>query len=603
MDNHTNENCFRTKPKTSKLSHEANKYSTRANHVDDTYEASNIAQAFSASSSNHMNVPHSSSKSSSSIKSRLGTQVKSPYDNIVPQRNHSSSPDDDILDINYKLSEGVDYMSDSGTISIQSIAKHSENFIFQINHAKSLHNSSTQPPDYPISCMNHKNILKLRSLPRKMNLNPKHSNFSHCVSKMNFNKNNMNSISSIWIVDSGASMHMCGSKSLVKNFTPQKGENVVISDGSKIPIEGYGTIEVKVTDSLNNFHTLSLPNVAVVPKLSVNLISVAALTKDNSSIIFTNNSCFLQNSHKTIKIGNISKALYKLEMQNKENPTTSALTCIHDWHRKLGHRNIQQIKKIKETLNLQIEKCNCQPDCFACLQGKFTALPFPQKSEKPENPREIIATDVCGPFRTSSIGGSRYFITFTCLHSDYTEVAAIKQKSEAKEELIKFINKCQNQFDTPIKVIRSDRGGEFIDGELQRFLNQNGIISQFTVAGNPQQNGVAERKNRTLVEAIRTLLFAKNLPKYLWAEALHHANNTFNNIPKRSNLQSPKEIFFGKAFKVQFLEFGSEVFYTTNPQGRSKLDERACTGIFVGIDHCSRDSEFIQKEKSSWKET
>ena len=180
----------------------------------------------------------------------------------------------------------------------------------------------------------------------------------------------------------------------------------------------------------------------------------------------------------------------------------------------------------------------------------------------------------------------------TCLSSNYTEVAAIKSKSDVKEELTNFLNKCKTQF--LVEILRSDRGGEFIDKELQDYLKQNGIILQYTVPGNPQQNGVAERKNRTFLEAIRTLLFSKNLPKFLWAEALHHANNTFNNIPKSVGSNSPKELFLGKSQKFQFLEFGALVYTTTNTQNRSKLDERGCSGIFVGIDHHSKGFRVFQ---------
>jgi hypothetical protein len=84
------------------------------------------------------------------------------------------------------------------------------------------------------------------------------------------------------------------------------------------------------------------------------------------------------------------------------------------------------------------------------------------------------------------------------------------------------------------------------------------------------------------------MLMSRNLPKYLWAEALHHANNTFNNIPKESHSPSPKEKFFGESFDHPFIEFGVPVFHTTNPVNRSKLAERGSPGIFLGFDHHSK---------------
>ena len=93
------------------------------------------------------------------------------------------------------------------------------------------------------------------------------------------------------------------------------------------------------------------------------------------------------------------------------------------------------------------------------------------------------------------------------------------------------------------------------------------------------------------------MLLMKNLPKNLWAEALHHANNTFNNIPKQSDSPSPREIFFDKSFNFPFVEFGAPVFHTTNPQNRSKLDERGSHGIFLGIDHNSKGFRILSGGK------
>lgn len=283
---------------------------------------------------------------------------------------------------------------------------------------------------------------------------------SFCNITKNLNKTNLNSNQTSWIIDSGASMHMCNSQNLVSNYIKQRGQNVVISDGSKIPIHGYGAVQINLRDENNRHVKLTLKNVAVVPQLSVNLISIRALASSNASITFTKDSCFLHQNNNTISLGKISNSLYSLtQFSNESKLQTHAMSCIHEWHRKMSHRNIAHIKKIAETLKIKIDKCNCPPDCIACLKGKFHALPFPQKSEKPENPRDIIVTDVCGPLRVASIGGSRYFITFTCANSDYTKVVAIRNKSECKIELMKYIQNCKTQFGKFPKTIRADRGG------------------------------------------------------------------------------------------------------------------------------------------------
>jgi transposase InsO family protein len=411
----------------------------------------------------------------------------------------------------------------------------------------------------------------------------------------------MNSTKEIdWIIDSGATLHMCNSAEYLMNYTASYGHNVIISDGSKIPIHGYGTLIVHLKDNNNNVKKVKLNNVAVVPKLSVNLISVRALASLGISIKFTENACMLKYPTTEILFGTLHKNLYilKMSISNKNGSGyNNALSCIHEWHRKMGHKNIAHIKKIKDKLNLKIDKCDCSNDCEGCLKGKFHALPYPQISEKPMFPRDVVTTDVCGHFRTESIGGSRYFVTFTCANTDYTEVAAIKSKADCKIELIRYLNRCHNQFGRFPKVIRSDRGGEYLDKELQSFLDDNGIIFQCTVPRCPQQNGISERKNRTLLEAVRTMLMTKNLPNNFWAEALHHANNTFNNIPKEYNSPSPKEKFFDKEFSFPFIEFGAPLFFATNSFNRSKLDERGSPGIFLGIDHHSKGFRILADGK------
>lgn len=610
MDNHTIENCFRKTSKSSENRNKAN--SKRANQVEEETETVNVATAYAGASTQFHRVEpygttHRPAESAQpSVRDRLGeiVQATSPYQNILPTR---LTTEDDILDINFSPDYEVDFMNYNSPPPSPLLKRSGENKNSTVNkNSSSIYSQAIterlettpslgpEPKEYFTSsrhhinrCMNHFNILNLQKFYQQSNFN------AFCSQKLNSNKTILNSKTErVFIVDSGATLHMCNSQDILSNFTPQTGQNVIISDGSKIPIHGYGTLTIFLKDVANNsLHKLTLNQVAVVPKLSVNLISVRALTSSGVSIKFTNESCYIQHPNATILLAKISNSSYTFKMaiqKNISDQDQKSFSCVHQWHRKLGHRNLAHIKKVQKALNLNIEKCNCSDECLGCLKGKFHALPFPQKSEKPILPREIITTDVCGPFRTSSIGGSKYFVTFTCATTDYTEVAAIKSKSDCKKHLINYVQKCKNQFGTCPKIIRSDRGGEYIDEELQSFLSSNGIIFQCTVPRCPQQNGISERKNRTLLEGIRSMLLTKDLPKFLWAEALHHANETYNNIPKDSDFPSPKSQFFDKIFNHKFIEFGTPVFYTTNPLNRSKLDERGASGIFVGLDRNSK---------------
>lgn len=120
-----------------------------------------------------------------------------------------------------------------------------------------------------------------------------------------------------------------------------------------------------------------------------------------------------------------------------EEPVHTASVCIHEWHRRFAHRNLRDIKNLKN-FGLEIIKCTCQDQCDACMRGKSTEFPF-EHSLKPEKRLEIIVSDLCGPLRIKSVGGSSFFLTLTDVFSDYTEVKFLKNKSEAKEHIINFI--------------------------------------------------------------------------------------------------------------------------------------------------------------------
>ena len=119
---------------------------------------------------------------------------------------------------------------------------------------------------------------------------------------------------------------------------------------------------------------------------------------------------------------------------------------------------------------------------------------------------ELVHTDVCGPMSTQAKGGYEYFITFTGDYSRYSHVYLMKRKSEAFEKFKEFRAEVENQLGKCIKVIRSDRGGEYLLGDFKDYLTQNRIVSQLTAPGTPQQNGVAEKKNRTLLEMVRSMI-------------------------------------------------------------------------------------------------
>jgi hypothetical protein len=176
---------------------------------------------------------------------------------------------------------------------------------------------------------------------------------------------------------------------------------------------------------------------------------------------------------------------------------------------------------------------------------------------------------------------------------------SIKSKTDAKVELKRFIEKCITQFGSPPKIIRSDRGGEYTDHSIQNYMKDHGIVFQSSVAEYHEQNGVAERKNQTLLDAVRTLLISAGLPARLWNEALNYAVSTLNSIPKKGEDRSPQDIFHNRKIFHHFVEFGAKTVCLSRSPNLSKLVGRGVLGVFLGVDSDSKGYRILLDGKIS----
>ena len=151
--------------------------------------------------------------------------------------------------------------------------------------------------------------------------------------------------------------------------------------------------------------------------------------------------------------------------------------------------------------------------CESCLLGKMTKTPFTKKGERSTELLSLIHADVCRPMSTQARNGFSYFLTFTDDHSRYGHVYLLKYKSEVFEKFKEYKSEVENQLGKSIKVLRSNRGGEYLSQEFQDYLKENGILSQWTPPYTPQLNGVSERRNRTLLDMVCSMMSHANLPK------------------------------------------------------------------------------------------
>jgi transposase InsO family protein len=191
---------------------------------------------------------------------------------------------------------------------------------------------------------------------------------------------------------------------------------------------------------------------------------------------------------------------------------------------------------------------------------------------------------------SSSISGYVYYVSFIDDYSRKTWIYFLKTKDEVFSKFKEFKALIENLSERKIKILRSDNGGEYTSKEFVNFCKDVGIKRELTTPYNPQQNGVAERKNITILEAVKTMIHDQDLPMCLWAEATMAAVYVQNRLSHSAlGLKTSEEMFTGKKPEVSHLKiFGRPVFIHIPKEKRNKLDPSRKKGIFVGYCEVSK---------------
>lgn len=259
------------------------------------------------------------------------------------------------------------------------------------------------------------------------------------------------------------------------------------------------------------------------------------------------------------------------------------------WHERLGHVGFHKLKTMmsKEMLKgLPQLEVNVDNVCAGCQYGKAHQLPYEESKYKAKEPLQLIHSDVFGPVKHPSVGGCRYMVTFIDGYSRYVWVYFMKEKSEALQRFKEFKSKAESDLQKKVKCLRTDNGGEYSSREFAEYLKEYNIRRQLTCPYTPQQNGVAERKNRHLAEVCRSMLHARNIPGRYWAECMKTAADVANRLPQaRLDFKTPFELLWKmKPTVSHFRVFGCVCYVFIPNQLRSKFDKKATKCIFVGYD-------------------
>ena len=412
----------------------------------------------------------------------------------------------------------------------------------------------------------------------------------------------------VWVVDSGATSHMVNTKDFFKTFdSNRKGHVRLADDGKLAAVQGIGSGSIKCSlgKSKQKIAEICVSDVLYVPSLGSNLLSVKKLAKAGHKIIFQDNDCFITKNGVLQATACLSPELYEIKAVDKAciaeatpSNTSHGINCQHVWHRRFGHRDFGAIKKLAEkglATGIQVKECDKLMVCECCVRGKMARTPFSKKSKHKKHAiLDLIHTDVCGPMHTVTPSQKRYILTIIDDFSRYTYVYLMSHKDEASPLIKDFIEMAKTQFNTRPKIIRSDRGGEYVNTDLQTHLRKEGIAMQCTAPYSPQQNGVAERKNRSLIEMTRCMLIDAKLDKKYWGEAVVTANYLQNRLPSRSIEKTPYELWYSRKPDVANLHiFGSEAMVLIHKEQRKKLDDKAEKLIFVGYSEVSKAFRFL----------
>jgi hypothetical protein len=408
----------------------------------------------------------------------------------------------------------------------------------------------------------------------------------------------------VWIADSGANMHMSHNLEWFSSYTPIPPTQtwpITAVAGLKTYVAGTGTIRFLV-QLPNRTEIISLENVLHVPGLQCNLFSTTWMAKKHGfHFIGKTSSCKFTKEGVIYLTRRLQDDMYLLDftvilpsvkacsaVSFGNIPPSQERKPLQTWHYRLAHIGFDMIKKMAKlgvVTGLQLTTQDPDHLCQGCQFGKHQRSSFPINHirQKADAPGDLLHTDICGRMAIPSKGGSLYFIIYKDDATSYRFVFCVHRKSEA---LKCFQNVCKMIFhDTgrQVRAIRSDRGGEFANKAFDKYLSDNFIRREFTAPYTPEQNLVAERENRTIMEGVCSCLYQAQIHQSFWAEAVQYVVYTLNRTGTRLlGGFTPYEAYTGIIPSVSHMHpFGCPVYIHIPAPLRKKLDPKAQKGIFV----------------------
>ncbi|GJR32522.1 retrotransposon protein, putative, ty1-copia subclass [Tanacetum coccineum] len=394
-----------------------------------------------------------------------------------------------------------------------------------------------------------------------------------------------------WVYDTGCGTHICNTKQGLRGAKKLKRGSLYlyVGNGVRAEVEAIGSFDLVLPNGL----IIVLDNCHYAPSITRGVVSVSRLVNKGFTQCFTDFGLSVSMNNMIYFNAITVNGIYEIDMRDSTLPIVNSMYSISNkrtkpnldssylWHCRLAHINKKRIEKLQHDGLLKPTDNEPFDQCVSCISGKMTRKPFSHKTEKVKDVLGLIHTDVCGPLRHVSKKGASYFITFTDDYSRYGYVYLLKHKHEVFETFKVFKNEVENQLGKTIKAIRSDRGGEYISQEFKDYLKAYGIVQQLTPPYTPQHNGVSERRNRTLLNMVRSMMSLTTLPLSFWDYALESAARILNMVPTKKVDKTPYELWHGKVPNLSYLKvWGCEAHVKRHTP--DKLQQRSVKCIFVG---------------------
>ena len=416
------------------------------------------------------------------------------------------------------------------------------------------------------------------------------------------------------LYDSGCTNHISPYRDRFINFQSIVPRKFRAANQQTFSTTGIGELMIDVPNGDGHFCKLRLTGVQFSPDIAYTLVSIGQLDEDGFSAHFGGGKCLIRgpDGEKVGEVLRASRKVYRVEHSEGEANVAVKVLTLDRFHRCMGHISFQNAKSLVKNkyitgVRLEYTPSNQKLFCESCVYAKATrkSVPSVREGERASEFGGEVHSDLWGKSPVESKGGKLYYVTFIDDKTRLTHLYFLKTKDETAAAYKKYEAWVETQMKKKVRILNTDREGEYQGKDFVAYLKSKGTVQKLNVHDTPQQAGVAERRNRTVVERVRALLHASGLPKNLWAEAARHVVWLLNRTTTRAvEGMTPYEAAFGKKPDLSGVrEWGEKVFVRI--EGGTKLGGRVREGRWLGVDEQSKgvriywpDSKSITVERN-----